>query len=523
MPTITIDNQTIDVPPDTTVLQAARQLGIDIPALCQLDGYPPNTSCMCCIVKIEGRTGLVPSCATTVTNNMIVHSQTDEVITARRTALELLLSDHAGDCIAPCQLGCPARMDIPAMIRHIADDNLTQAIATIKHDIPLPATLGRICPAPCESVCRRAQADSPIAICHLKKYAADADLASPNPYTPTIAPPSNKNIAIVGTGPTGLSAAYFLLTRGHACTLFDSAPIPGGALRHSIPSDRLPPEILDAEINIIKKMGASFQLNTSLGSDLKLTDLAHNFDAAIIAIGPIVPNSDLTQSLNLDTTKQGIAIDKSTYATNIKSVFAAGAALRPTKLAIRSIAQAHAVSICVDQFLNNKHIAAPTTPFTTKLGKLTPTQLQSFTAQASPAPRTTSTSLTSPDARAEAQRCLHCDCSAITVCKLRHYAITHNASPRHFTGDIGRVIELHTEHPNVIFEPGKCISCGICVQIAKQYNEQLGRTFIGRGFDVYVDVPFESAIDKGLVLAAIQCAQACPTGAITSRDDAINS
>ncbi len=160
------------------------ELGIDIPALCFLEGCEPSTSCLCCLVKVNGNCRLVPSCATIAEEGVKVESETPEVHSARRKALELLLSDHLGDCVAPCYLACPAEMDIPQMLRQISSGDLRGAIATVKHDIALPAVLGRICPAPCEKICRRHDLDAAVAICLLKRYVADADLASGDPYLP---------------------------------------------------------------------------------------------------------------------------------------------------------------------------------------------------------------------------------------------------------------------------------------------------------------------------------------------------
>ena len=142
MPRITIDNQPIEVEAGATVLAAARRLGIDIPALCFLEGRAPQTSCMACLVKVDGGSRFLPACATVVREGMHVESETDEVRKARRTAIELLLGDHLGDCIAPCQAACPAHMDIPRMIRLVAGGRIREAAATAKERIPLPAVLG---------------------------------------------------------------------------------------------------------------------------------------------------------------------------------------------------------------------------------------------------------------------------------------------------------------------------------------------------------------------------------------------
>ncbi len=261
---LTIDQREVEVPEGATVLEAARQLGIDIPTLCFREGCKPSTSCLVCVVGLGGPGRLVPSCATAAAEGMQIESETEAVRQARRTALELLLSDHLGDCVAPCQFGCPAQMDIPTMLRQIAAGELREAIATIKRDIALPATLGRICPAPCEKVCRRADHDAAVSICLLKRLAADADLASGDPYLPACKPSTGKRVAIVGAGPTGLSAAYYLRQLGHACTLVDENPTPGGRLLRETTETGLPREVLQAEIASITRLG----IDLEMGSDM---------------------------------------------------------------------------------------------------------------------------------------------------------------------------------------------------------------------------------------------------------------
>ncbi len=188
MPTITIDNRTVEVPDGATILDAARALGIAIPTLCHMDGLPPSTSCLVCVVRVDGGQRLVPSCATRVREGMVVESETDEVRSARRMALELLLGDHLGDCLAPCQIACPAGMDVALMLRHIEAGDRHEAATVARDALVLPGTLGRICPAPCERVCRRGQLDEPVAIRSLHRGAADADLSADAVTLPDCAP-----------------------------------------------------------------------------------------------------------------------------------------------------------------------------------------------------------------------------------------------------------------------------------------------------------------------------------------------
>ena len=221
-------------------------MGIEIPTLCYSRQCEPSTSCLVCLVKLLPSGRMVPACATPVAEGMQVESETDEIHAVRRSTLELLLSDHLGDCVAPCSFGCPAQMNIPQMLRQIAAGQLREALITVKADIALPAVLGRICPAPCEKVCRRGNLDGAIAICELKRIVADVDLASAEPYLPPCRPASGKRVAIVGGGPAGLAAAYYLAQGGHACTIFDDTDTLGGMFGREIPAEKLPREVLRA-------------------------------------------------------------------------------------------------------------------------------------------------------------------------------------------------------------------------------------------------------------------------------------
>ena len=122
---IIIDNTNVEVDEGRSILDAARQLGIDIPAMCYQEGDPANNSCMCCLVRVDGAAGVVPACATPVREGMQVESESEAIRELRRTGIELLLADHAGDCHAPCENTCPAHMDVPDMLRHVARGRLS--------------------------------------------------------------------------------------------------------------------------------------------------------------------------------------------------------------------------------------------------------------------------------------------------------------------------------------------------------------------------------------------------------------
>ena len=185
-------------------------------------------------MQIEGKATLSPSCAMPAADGMVVHTDTQEIRASRKMALELLLSDHAGDCIGPCMTGCPARFDIPGFLTEVSAGNNRRSAEIASDFLALPAALGRICPRLCEQRCHRCESEAALSVGGLHRFAADRDLASGERYIPRAEAPSGKRVAIVGAGPAGLTAAYFLLRRGHGAVLFDAHDAPGGhaALRH---------------------------------------------------------------------------------------------------------------------------------------------------------------------------------------------------------------------------------------------------------------------------------------------------
>jgi NADPH-dependent glutamate synthase beta subunit-like oxidoreductase/ferredoxin len=285
MITLTIDGRRVTVPPETSVLEAARWLGIRIPTMCHVPGVEPAASCFLCAVQIEGRRTLSPSCAMPAAEGMVVATDSADVRVVRKTALELLLSDHAGECVAPCAARCPAGLDIPGFVNGIATGDTREAMQVLGRSLALPGSLGRICPRLCEQACRRSDLDQSLAIGALHRYAADQDRAGAASYLPARAPATGKAIAIVGAGPAGLAAAWYLLQKGHVCTLFDAHPLAGGMLRYGIPSYRLPKDALDAEIAGLHALGAHFRMGARWGEDFTLAELRGTYDAVFVATG----------------------------------------------------------------------------------------------------------------------------------------------------------------------------------------------------------------------------------------------
>jgi len=342
MPTLTIDNREIEVRDGATIVEAAAELGIEIPTMCCVSGAPSSTSCMVCVVALAGRDNLVPACATLAVDGMNVDTCGDEVLAARRTNLELLLSDHVGDCIAPCQMADPNKANIPAVIRRIAAGDLDAAAAI------LAGRLAGIDGAKPQRACRRARKDQPVAIDLLLKCVA-----------------------------------------------------------------------------------------------------AH-----------------------------------------------AGDADEPTAE------------------------APPPHRFSVHIGKLSEDELDRFMVGISPDPQVVpadaDAGYTPAEAAAEAKRCMHCDCRKADNCKLRDYAEAYDAKPAHFRTERREFLQ-NLEHPDVIYEPGKCICCGLCVRISQQEGERFALSFVGRGFGVQVAPSLDRDISEALQAAAGKCVEACPTGALAMR------
>ncbi len=281
---ININGREIECLENKTILDVALENGIEIPHLCYDKRMEPYGGCGLCVVEVEGSRKLLRACATNVKDAMVIKTHTKRTIETRKTALKLLASDHRGDCRPPCVLNCPAHTDVQGYVGLIANGEYTEAVKLIKENLPLPASIGRVCPHPCEDACRRSLVEEPVSIAALKSFVADMDLKDGG-YIPEVKECSGKSIAVIGAGPAGLSAAFFLAKEGHSVTIYEAMDKPGGMLRYGIPEYRLPKAVLDKEIELIKKMGVNIVLNTKLGEDISLNKLKKENDAVFLSIG----------------------------------------------------------------------------------------------------------------------------------------------------------------------------------------------------------------------------------------------
>ncbi len=289
-----------------TILAAATRAGYSIPTFCHRDDLKPFASCFVCAVEVEGRRSLVPSCSTEITAGMVVNTENERVQKARKTCLDLLLSDHVGDCLGPCMTTCPAGIDIPGFVNHIANGRHRDALELIVNNMPLAGCLGRVCTRPCEEACRRQLVEQPVAICQLKRFPADLAAEQGWDMTPTLQPSIGKKVAVVGAGPAGLAAAYYLQMFGVDCTVYDAHEAPGGMIRYGIPSYRLPRNVIDREVAVIEQMGARFSYNTTLGKDVSLDRLREDYDAVFLGIGAQKASNMRTPGEDLPGVRSGI-------------------------------------------------------------------------------------------------------------------------------------------------------------------------------------------------------------------------
>ena len=222
---------------------------------------------------------------------------------------EAILKTSAGD--ARCKQGCPAGIDIPRFIRSVGAGKLSEALAVFQEKNPFPAITGRVCPAFCQDKCRRAEADSPVTTNALERFISEQSSDSGTERA-VAARPTGKNVAIVGSGPAGLAAAFYLAKQGHSVTVFEQLPKPGGMLRVGIPDYRLPEDVLDTEIKAIENLGAKIETNTRIESIDRLFEQGYN--AIFVALG-----AHLSTKLTVDGEDSPGVIEGVTFLKDVSS------------------------------------------------------------------------------------------------------------------------------------------------------------------------------------------------------------
>jgi len=530
---LTINGKKVSVPDEFSVLNAAEKLEIKLPTLCYLKSCGAFASCMVCMVKDLDSGKLIPACSSMVIEGMKLETDSDEVRSARKAALELLLSEHVGDCEAICRVACPAYVNVPEMIRNIKNDDIVAAVKVLQAGVAIPRIIGRICHAPCQKACKRGRHDESVSIRHLEKYIADSNYIAGKNLKPEKS--TGQKVAIVGSGPTGLSAAFYLLLLGHQCVVFEKSDNSGGNLRYKVPEKDLPRQVLDEEIEVIKKLGCEFRTKTEVvditesSGEVAFDSICNNYDAVILASGAE------SAHFALESREKGLKVNYATFLTSKPGVFAGGDALVPLRQTVRSVADGRAIAQSVNSFLMTGVIILPEKKFDSRSGKNTKEVIAAEVSNANPDKAVTPVKpnngcTSSEEALNEAKRCLNCDCAKATSCKLRDLATEYEAAQSTYKAE-KNIAELITYKKTVageiVFEPGKCIKCGICVricsavhsscsnQVTQKYPDEVGMTFIGRGITTRVAVPFNDPLEVGLNKSAEKCIAACPTAALS--------
>ena len=293
-----IDGKEVEAKQGQTILEVAKENGIEIPTLCHHEEISQTTSCYLCMVKDNNTGNYIPSCSANIADGMDIDASSDEIFDMRQTTLNLLLSEHSGDCEAPCSMACPAGIQIEEYLRAARKGDYLETLKIIKDRLPLPMSIGRVCPRFCEEDCRRNVIDEDaVNINDVKRFAADKHYEE---YLEDLPELTDKKVAVVGAGPAGYTVAYYLRLKGIRTDLYDKMPEPGGMLRYGIPEYRLPKDILDTELAHFDKMGGiEVFCNQELGKDIELNQLKEDYDAVAITIGSWTSRSMRTEGEEL--------------------------------------------------------------------------------------------------------------------------------------------------------------------------------------------------------------------------------
>jgi hypothetical protein len=494
-----LDGRPVESPAGETVLEAARKAGVDIPTLCWDESCGGQARCMICAVEDEDSARLIPACAAVPQAGMRILSSSAKAVAHRRKTLAWLLGEHRGDCLAPCQLACPAGLDVPGVLASFEAGEEQTARKEMAGQLALAEVLGYLCEAPCERVCHRGRVDESVAIRSFERLPVDS--------SGTERPERNGiRVVVVGGGVSGLATAEYLALSGTEVTVVEATNRLGGRLLQAVSASDLPQEALQRALSRLRKLGVQSELGREIRAD-QWAAVRAQFHAAVWAAGA-------TGDDNGDNLLPGDAPVEGDSAGRMRSGgwFVVGSALRGG----RSIAAYVGDGRRVAALIVKQSLPIFDARFSTSMLPMVREEWAPFLQGRSPEAHShigAKVSLPAVEMLvAEARRCLQCKCSALDSCSLRKLAMAKGVRPQRGGGR--RVAGQRADHPTLVFQSGKCIACGLCVAASGQWPEVPGLGWHGRGTLLTVSPPPGYSLEEAVGNHASQLARLCPTGAL---------
>lgn len=359
------------------------------------------------------------------------------------------------DDLAPCTAACPAGIKIRDYLDLVQEGKFRQAWELLKEDNPIPSITGRICPHPCEGACNRRRFDEAIAINRIERFLGDYGLRQG--FSPPGVAAKKEKVAIIGSGPAGLSAAYYLAKEGYPVTIFEALSVAGGMLHEAIKENRLPREVLEAEIESIRKLGVDIKTNTVVGEDITLDDLfRQKYEAIFVAVGAhgVQRKEAISQASNLSfvtkgspievTNQEKLVADKKTLLTGRGQVYAGGSVVGGARRAVDAIAMGKRAALAIKGQLTGQKIEV--TEDKQKIVRYEALNVNYFKPEA----RQSEADLELGDKAviAEAKRCFHC--GSCNVCNACWFLCPD--------------VAVRSGNKQIQFDYDYCKGCGVCAE-----------------------------------------------------------
>lgn len=488
-----LDGMAVESPDGETILEAAHKVGVAIPTLCWSGACGSQARCMICSVEDESSSRLLPACAATPQPGVSILTASPKVVAHRKTTLGWLLGEHRGDCLAPCQLACPAGLDVPAILAGMEAGDSSVARQAMGSQLALSEVLGYLCDAPCERVCHRGRVDESVAIRSFERL----------PVANVKTRPGREGVVrvvVVGGGVSGLATAEYLALGGASVSIFEAADRLGGSLLLAIAESKLPEGVLDRALRRLDSLGVTSRIGRTIKKS-ELNHLQESFDAVVWAPGG-PPDADAQGSLPEAGLQDGMG-----------ERYVVGGALRGGRSVAAHVGDARRVAAAIlSQPLPIFRERFSTSILPMNADEWTPFLHQRQAGGSLLAPLGPGETASPDTVVAEASRCLQCSCPALSICDLRKLAMAERVRPVRSGGR--RRAGRRDDHPRLILESGKCIACGICVARCLEWPELPGLGWHGRGTDLTIQPPPGVTLNDAVGEHGEELAESCPTGAL---------